>query len=201
MYHSTLMFWKLLGGVASMIAIFAFVTGISNLSQLRRTWFNRVSASKPIKQPVRTSSVDGWSPVFVAPRYLFLILLCAVAMALLAYTVPPPHLPTWMPAVLSSETPSDRAWFCFFETLGYGHILLACLLRRAGSMPRDEFNMAMVLPLFLGAFGVLAIFADPIPGIATFLAFVGFGGVAPFAFDVVVETINAVYHFIARWRA
>ncbi len=195
------MFWKLLGGVASMIAIFAFVTGISNLSQLRHTWLNRASAPKPTREPVRRSPVDDWSPVFVAPRYLFLVLLCAIAISALAYMVPPPPLPRWIPPILNSEIPSNRAWFSFFETLGYGHILIACLLRRAGSIPSAEFNGAMALPLFLGAFGVLAIFADPLPGIATFLGFVGFGGVLPFAFHLLLETTNAVYHAITRWRA
>lgn len=189
------MFWTILSAVASIIALFAFITGIASLPQLREALRNRTLAlPRPISRATRP---DDRAHVYFAPRHLFYVFACGLLIAAVAYNTAAPSSIKWIPAPLRSTWAMERAVVAGLITLGLSFTCLVMILRWKGISDPGEFGVWISLPAFGALVGLIAGVTQGIMFVPMGVAcFTGFLALPPLALVVFVEVGAAAYQFV-----
>ena len=176
------MIWTFLGAVASLLAIFSFVTGITSLRQLFRVvlpglrfaidgFINRAPQLRPprrpdVSQPRRndrghdlSATTSAWAVLAGRTKFLSaLVALSAIGACIGAMLLP--RQISWMPHIVPIEITVVRGAVIAVLIAGSGYPFVLVLLRRRGLLDREEAAMLRALPLvglvallWLGSFG------------------------------------------------
>lgn len=177
------MFWEIVAAIASLIAIFAFVTGISNLPQLLG-WFSRRSRRDAGARPSQPSGKAD-SAVFLPLRHWIGMLALAVTTAGVAFLILQTNSPR-------SSRALELAVFAGVQAVGITCIGL--VIWRLNATDREMFRWMMAFPVLCAVLGLLTGIMEG-GVVLTFLstvAFMGFGGFASAVAILLAEIIGGV---------
>lgn len=182
-------FGEIVGIVASVIAIFAFITGITSLAQLR-SWLARRSTLR-VDVPSQARPGDAWSAVFLPVHYWIGIIAFAITAAGVAWLIVEgePH---------SALSPVHAATLIGFECFGLTYACTVAVLGRRHILDQETFRLAIVFPI-AGAVLGLAIGiteAGDLPILLSTIAFLGFGGCVSAIGALAGEIIAAAFFWL-----